>query len=217
MDGSIQVNEAKDFCYQKFSARGKDKNKTSTSATSNAETKTTTNTSDNTAKTASLSKTTNVQAKSVPSIVSAQVKTASSSVNTAPSTHGSQAKTVLVSNKPLSVATKAKDDPCSSTSTIQPQKKETQLPPVRGSFQSFDVDKGKKPRVIVTPKIAHTVKPQNSEKAESLKTSDNDEHQEASVVPNPLLPIAATSWLNKAKDGGAKALASMFDKSKTSQ
>lgn len=186
LESNIQISEAKDFCYQKFSARGKDKSKAS--AENKTVTSTTTNNSD------TLLSTTENSSKTTTAFTQS---TSGSGVVSTPS----KVTTTLVGTS-------------TSSTQNQPKKIEGHLPPVRGSFQSFDVEKVKKARVIVTATRPTAEKAQSSDKQTPLKQSEDTE---VSTVPNPLLPIAATSWLNKAKDGGAKALASMFDKSKTSQ
>ena len=79
-----------------------------------------------------------------------------------------------------------------ATSSTKSVKDTSTLPPVRGSFQSFDYDKSKKPKVA-------------PQKVETPAGSSD----------KPTTDIPSSSWLNKAKDG-TKALASMFTKPKGS-
>lgn len=175
IDGTIQIDEAKSFCQQKFSTRNKDKSK-----------------------------------------VSNEIKPS----NTEASISLISVDSPSISLTPMNTATKTKDaDTTKVRESESQQKKETILPPVRGSFQPLpDYNKTKSSRPVNSATKSLATKPTETcktVKSVSAMESTSIANEEPSRVPNPLLPIAATSWLNKAKDGGAKALASMFQKNKT--
>lgn len=82
------------------------------------------------------------------------------------------------------------------------------LPSVRGSFKTFDCERAKKVKVVLTAAGTKLREGQASDpEAEAVKTQNLG--QDNSTVQTS---IASTSWLHKAKEGTA-SLASMFDKS----